>query len=148
MNKSIVLPVALVLLVIDYYIIKNAKKPKQLVEVEERYEKLRRYIKSNPNVSEKFKKLDHPIKITAWYKTKEVGYNVNKGSEIGLCIDGSANDIMNVLIHELAHSTVDEYSHNDNFWNNVKELTRLAIDAGVYEPIPNAKEFCGKKIRD
>lgn len=148
MNKSILIPVALVLLVIDYYIIKNTKKPPQLIEVEKRFEKLREYIRTNPNVPEKFKKLDRPIKITAWHRVKSVGYNVNKGSEIGLCIDGSPNDIMNVLLHELAHTVTVKYSHNENFWNHLKELTSVAVDAGVYQPITEVKDFCGKKIRD
>jgi len=147
MNAFVVV-IALCLLVIDYYIIKNTKKPPQLIEVEKRFEKLRTYIRSNSNIPEKFKQLDHPVKITAWHRVKKVGYNVNKGTEIGLCIDGSPNDIMNVLLHELAHTTTIKYSHNSDFWNNFRELTRIASDAGVYQPITELKDFCGKKIRD
>ena len=77
-----------------------------------------------------------------------VGYNMNKGDEIGLCIDGSVNEIMHVLIHELAHSTVKNYAHDKKYWNKYNELKNVAISIGIYEEIPEKSEFCGRHVQD
>jgi hypothetical protein len=77
-----------------------------------------------------------------------VGYNTNKGQEIAICVDGTSNEMFHVLIHELAHCTVDEYSHSSNFWDNYVELRDMCIEIGIYEKIPDKKTFCGQKIQD
>jgi uncharacterized SAM-binding protein YcdF (DUF218 family) len=81
-------------------------------------------------------------------KKHELGYNTNKGYEIGLCLDGTVNQIFHVLLHELAHSTVSEYEHSTNFWQNFKELRELATKIGIYEPVNSSEKFCGKYISD
>ena len=78
----------------------------------------------------------------------EIGYNVNKGNEIGLCLDGDANEVFHVLIHELAHTVTESYSHNKQFWKNFKILREHCIRKGIYEPIETHTDFCGKFIRD
>jgi hypothetical protein len=130
------------------FILGSIRDPPVFIEVKEKYRKLREYIATH-NVQPKFKVLTKQIVLIGYIKKKnELGYNTNKGYEIGLCLDGNANQVFHVLLHELAHSTVKEYSHNDNFWKNFKELRELAQSIGLYTPIPKSEAFCGKYIRD
>jgi hypothetical protein len=123
--------------------------PPELVEVKRRYKFLRDYIQHNDSVPSKFKVLVKPIVIVGYRNKKhDLGYNTNKGYEIGLCLDGTPNQIFHVLLHELSHSTVREYAHNSEFWANFKELRELSTKIGLYEPIPKSQPFCGKHIHD
>jgi hypothetical protein len=138
----------LVLILVDIYLIWNVREPKNLTGVKERYKVLRDYIKKNSdNVDEKFHILKTPVLI-AGKDAGELGYNSNKGYEIGLCLNGSTNDIFHVLLHELSHSTVEEYSHSEQFWKNFSELKDMCIGLGIYERIPERKAFCGQFIQD
>ena len=129
-------------------IVTARREPENFTEVRKRYEILRNYVKNNP-VPEKFKVLDHQILLIGYLKKKhELGYNTNKGYEIGLCLDGTVNQIFHVLLHELAHSTVSEYEHSTQFWQNFKELRELATQIGIYEPVNSSEKFCGKYISD
>jgi hypothetical protein len=133
----------LILLMVATFIVLTTKEPPELTEVKRRYAIL---IKNCP---EEFKILRKPIIITAFRKRfGEIGYNVNKGCEIGLCIDGTPNQIFHVLIHELAHSTVEVYSHDYEFWKNFEKLKQLCIDLDIYETIPDKTPFCGKTVHD
>ena len=85
--------------------------------------------------------------LTGTHAKGTVGYNVNKGSEILVCIDGEVNDMFHVLLHELAHSSVKEYDHSGAFWENYKELSDIAVKEGFYTPGVR-KEFCGQMISD
>jgi GMP synthase PP-ATPase subunit len=77
-----------------------------------------------------------------------VGYNVGKGYEIFICIKGGdTNDIMHVLLHELAHNTVSEYDHSSKFWSNLDEIKKVAKEIGIYKHTPN-KAFCDGIISD
>ena len=80
-----------------------------------------------------------------------IGYNVNKGYEIYICLDKgleSVDSAMNVLIHELAHVTVDEYDHSDAFWASFKDLKELCKALGIYKTLEGTPEYCGITIRD
>tara|TARA_B100000073_G_scaffold266710_1_gene226316 strand:+ start:133 stop:579 length:447 start_codon:yes stop_codon:yes gene_type:complete len=139
--------VALLLLIINILIFINTKEPKELTEVREKYQILREHLKKTDN--EKFTVLHDEIPITAHIRLRgAVGYNSNKGNEIGLCIDGDTNEIFHVLIHELAHCTVDEYTHSKEYWNNFKELRDICVKLGIYQEIPKRTEFCGKHVQD
>lgn len=86
--------------------------------------------------------------ITGRFSNGSPGENVNKGEEITVCIDGDdMNSMFHILIHEIAHSTVKEYDHSSEFWDNYKELTDIATREGFYTPGVN-KEYCGKMIHD
>ena len=135
------------LLLVDVYLIWNVREPKNLTEVKRRYKVLRDHINTDPSVPEKFQILKTPVLI-AGKETGELGYNSNKGYEIGLCLDGSPNDIFHVLLHELSHSTVEEYSHSEQFWKNFSELRSMCTGLGIYEKIPERKAFCGQFIQD
>tara|TARA_R110002153_G_scaffold71922_1_gene188707 strand:- start:547 stop:975 length:429 start_codon:yes stop_codon:yes gene_type:complete len=135
------------LIVINLLILKMTREPLVLVEVRQRYNKLRDHIVETNN--EKYMMLKKPVPLTGMQRMKEsVGYNTNKGAEIVVCLDGTTNDIFHVLIHELAHCTVKEYSHSKAFWKNYIELRDMCVKLGIYEIIPEKKEFCGQHIQD
>ena len=116
-----------ILVIVNIFLWYTIRREPVLEEVKERYHTLRAYKGSF---------------------VRGVGYNTNKGQEIGLCIDGKVNHVLHVLLHELAHCTVDEYSHSDDFWSNYEELRNEAIAIGVYDNIGTLTPFCGKQIVD
>jgi hypothetical protein len=138
---------AILLLIINSIIFINVKEPSNLTEVREKYRTLRDHLRETNN--EEFKILCKEIPITAHRRLNgSIGYNVSKGSDIGICIDGEPNEIFHVLLHELAHCTVDEYSHSKEFWNNFDKLRTICVSLGIYQEIPQRREFCGKHIQD
>lgn len=77
-----------------------------------------------------------------------IAFNVNKGYEIYICLDGrKINAAMYVLLHELAHITVEEYDHSERFWANFKKLREVATKIGVYTP-EDEMEYCGQTIKE
>jgi predicted metal-dependent hydrolase len=140
--------IALALLIlINLWILQKTREPQVLIEVKQKYKALREHLTSTKN--EKYSMLTTPVPITGMQRMKEsVGYNTNKGAEIVVCLDGDTNDIFHVLIHELAHCTVKEYSHSEKFWQNYIELRDICIQLGIYQQIPKKKEFCGQHIQD
>jgi len=136
-----------ILLVINLFIFFQTRQPQEFVEVKEKYQILRDHLKSTNN--EKFGMLVRPIPITGVKRMNgTVGYNVNKGADITLCLDGDSNMIFHVLIHELAHSTVTEFSHSKRFWKNFVELRGICESIGVYRRMPERTKFCGQHIQD
>ena len=138
---------AFLLIIINVIIYINTQEPQNLTKVREKYRTLREHLKSTNN--EEFKMLCKEIPITAHYRIGgAIGYNVNKGTSIGICINGEPNEIFHVLLHELAHCTVDEYSHSKEYWDNFDKLRNICISLGIYDKIPERKDFCGKQIQD
>tara|TARA_B100000287_G_scaffold284964_1_gene268591 strand:+ start:42 stop:473 length:432 start_codon:yes stop_codon:yes gene_type:complete len=139
---------ALILLIINILIFVNTKEPKELTEVREKYKILRKHLKETNN--EEFDMLYDEVPITAHYRISKgaIGYNSNKGREIGLCIDGNVNEIFHVLLHELAHGTVKEYSHSKEYWKKFKKLREISVELGIYQEIPKKTEFCNKYVQD
>ena len=114
-----------------------------LTEVKRRYAILRE------NLPRGMEELRDKTVITGFReKYGELGYNVNKGQEIGLCIDGEPNEVFHVLIHELAHTVTHSYTHNQKFWDNYHKLRDQCINLGIYKKIDKNTDFCGKYIRD
>lgn len=95
---------------------------------------------------ENYKKIKNHSIITGTYNG-DVGSNVNKGSEIYMCIDGVPNDQFHILLHELSHTMVKEYDHSGNFWEEYKKLKKIAVDKGYYKPT-DTKPYCGKTISE
>jgi len=119
------------------------REPPVFTEVKQLYARFRE------NLPPKYSMLKRQILLIGYLKKKkELGYNTNKGYEICLCLDGTANQVFHVLLHELAHSTVAEYDHNAEFWKNFKELRELATAQGLYTPIKESQSFCEKSIKD
>ena len=140
--------IVFVLIVLNVFLVFITRDPPVLREVKKRYNKLRDYIRKNhDSVPEKFWIIEKPVVIVG-RDAGDLGYNSNKGYEIGLCIDGSPNDVFHVLLHELSHSTVEEYSHSEKFWKNFEELRDLCANIWLYQRIPIQKEFCGQFIQD
>ena len=101
----------ILLLIINVLLFLYTREPQELTDVREKYRTLREHLKETNN--QKFEMLCKEIPITAHrYTNGYIGYNVSKGMGIGICIDGDPNEIFHVLLHELAHCTVDEYSHS------------------------------------
>ena len=137
----------ILLLLVNLILLQQTREPKELVEVKEKYRTLREHLQDTNQ--EKFKMLYRCIPITGMKRMNgSVGSNTNKGGEIVVCLDGNTNEIFHVLIHELAHCTVDEYSHYPEFWNNYIELRNICIHLGIYEQIPERTKFCGQHIQD
>lgn len=124
------------------------QEPPLLSEIKRRYDFLIESLK-------KSKQFDILVKnravITEKKKDKNdqtIAYNVNKGYEIYICLDGKKiNGAMYVLLHELAHITVEEYDHSEEFWTNFRKLREYATSIGVYTP-EREMEYCGEIIRD
>ena len=115
-----------------------------LTKVKEKYKVLRDELKHN----DQFPILRRETIITGLLTKGEVGYNVNKGYEIFICLDGTdENQVFDVLLHELAHTTVTEYKHSGNFWENLHKLKAVASRMGLYKGI-SRRPYCGKHISD
>ena len=137
----------IILILINLFILFQTREPSEFREVKEKYQILRDHLKETNN--EKFAVLVRPIPITGVKRMSgTVGYNVNKGADITLCLDGDTNEIMHVLIHELAHSTVPEWDHSTNFWKNYAELRDICESIGIYTRLPDKTKFCGQYIQD
>ncbi len=135
------------LLLLNLLILYTTREPQRLVDVKEKYRILREHLIETNN--EKFHMLKRCIPITGFLRMKgAVGYNTNKGGEIAVCLDGEVNEIFHVLIHELAHCTVTEYEHSDEYWNNYIELRNICLGLGIYDKIPVKTEFCGEHVQD
>lgn len=140
---------------ISLYVINyRTHEPVVLKEVKNRYDRLIQYIRDNKDkVDERFWVLEKEVLITGFVKktinkNSAIGYNINKGYEIGLCIDGDVNEVFHVLIHELAHSVTKSYSHDAEFWENFEKLKTLCHTCGVYTPLKGKSYICGKYIQD
>lgn len=130
----------------NVYVFTQTKEPEKVRRVREKYTLLREALVREGL----FPKLHKPMPLTMYYRTWDgaLGYNVNKGFELGVCIDGEVNEVFHVLLHELAHCTVDEFDHSVEYWNNYIELRDVALRLGIYEKIPEKTPFCGKEVQD
>ena len=135
------------LVILNAFILARMNVPEELTIVKQKYKALREHLVETKN--EKFRMLWREKPITGYLKMSDsVGWNTNKGQEIAICLDGTPNQIMHVLIHELAHCTVNEYSHSKEFWANYVELRNIAMKIGIYDRIPTREQFCGQRIQD
>lgn len=83
-------------------------------------------------------------------KTGYVGYSINKGSTIGICVYKNnkfenENEMMFVVLHELAHCMTLSYNHTKEFWNNFRFLLKEATRLNIYNNIDyykNSKNYC------
>ena len=130
------------LFVVCTLVVLTTREPKNFRTLKHKYVE---YIKDLP---EEFRELSKPSLLTGTTRKGHLGSNVNKGYEISICTQGDVNSMFHVLLHELAHCTVDEYKHSDEFWSKFDRLKSDAISRGFYQPIQGATEFCGKKIND
>jgi hypothetical protein len=141
----------ILLVVIVFTLCRFNNEPYCMLEVKKRYDTFLDYVNDTANkIPDKFKVLRRRILLSGYTRSMsgDLGWNSNKGDEISICIDGQPNQAFHILIHELAHSTVDEYNHSKEFWDNFEELRKLCEKIGIYTPIDNREKFCGRYIRD
>jgi WLM domain len=145
---------AMVLLIIIYF----NKPPPLLTALKERYERLLWILNTDPNLDPRWNPIKRRVIITAmneWNKSKgAIGFNVNKGYEIYICMDMDPsinpetriNTAMHVLIHELCHTSVTEYEHSSNFWKNFRDFKDYCSKKGLYT-LGNVGPYCGEDIK-
>jgi hypothetical protein len=138
--------IILLLITISYILFTNQEDP-LLTEIKRRYE-----ILLQSDLPDEFKILKTSRAIVTAKSIEEsdnnIAYNVNKGYEIHICLDGqNINGAMYVFLHELAHITVEEYDHSERYWANFKKLREYAASINIYTPEKNL-EYCGQKIND
>ena len=78
-----------------------------------------------------------------------IGYTINKGDKIGLCIDDDENTLFFVVLHELAHVITRSYGHDDKFWKNFEFLIKQAVKLNIYDYQNYNKtsiNYCNKDI--
>ena len=136
--------------------VNNTRQQNPLMdELYRRYDILLNHLRNTAHVDSRFSRLRKRCILTGISGSRmnrgTIGYNVNKGYEIYICLDKgleSVDSAMNVLIHELAHVTVDEYDHSDAFWASFKDLKELCKALGIYKTLEGTPEYCGITIRD
>lgn len=122
------------------------QEPPLLTEIKKRYDFLLESLKE----SKQFEILVNNRAIISEKNTQDdsIAYNVNKGYEIHICLDkNNINGAMYVLLHELAHITVKEFDHTEQFWTNFRKLREIASRIGIYTPEKEI-EYCGEIIHD
>lgn len=136
-------PLILILLILAVAAIFTTRRDDRLERLREKYTAFKKIL------PEKYAAIKNKNTIiTGTTRKGSPGENVNKGDEIIVCMDGNDdNALFHILIHEIAHSSVNEYDHSSDYWENYKELTELAAQAGLYVPGVD-KEYCGKRVRD
>lgn len=144
MNKILIIILLLVVILLMFFSNENPL----LSEIKRRYEFLIEKLKE----SKQFEVLIKNRAVISEKKRSDtdqtIAFNVNKGYEIHICLDGrKINGAMYVLLHELAHITVEEYDHTEQFWTNFRKLREYASLIGVYTPEKEI-EYCGEIIRD
>ena len=132
------------LVILNAFILAQTNVPEELTIVKQKYKTLREHLVETKN--EKFRMLWREKPITGYLKMSDsVGWNTNKGQEIAICLDGTPNQIMHVLIHELAHCTVNEYSHSKEFG---RTTSSSEISPCRSEFTIAYLRFCGQRIQD
>lgn len=135
--------VILLLIVVIYILLTNTEDP-LLTEIKRRYDYFLNHL---PPGQFDILKQNRAI-ISVKERGGDIAFNVNKGYEIYMCLDGKKiNPAMYILLHELAHITVEEYDHSERFWSNFRKLREIASDMGVYTP-EHEMEYCGQTIKD
>lgn len=135
--------VIFLLVVVIYILLTNTEDP-LLTEIKKRYDY---FLKNLPDGQFDILKQNRAI-ISEKGKDGDIAFNVNKGYEIYICLDEyKINAAMYILLHELAHTTVEEYNHSEKFWSNFRKLREIASNIGVYTP-EQEMEYCGQIIKD
>ena len=100
---------------------------------------------------------DNIVENSPYRDTNDTSYTVDKGSILALCIrnnpDGSLvelNTMMFVVLHELAHTAINDTSHTPEFWKAFSFILEEAISmGGVYHSVDYSKHptfYCNMTI--
>jgi len=113
-------------------------------------DKINILIKSLSTSDERRKLLESKnIKLQERDTDKHIGYTINKGDKIGLCIDDNENTLFFIVLHELAHVITKSYGHDDIFWKNFEFLIKQSIKINIYNYKnynKNSTNYCDKEI--
>ena len=93
--------------------------------------------------------LNKQIQLQERSTNNDIGYTINKGENIGLCIENDINTLMFICIHELAHVCTKSVGHTKQFWKNFRYILEKAIKINVYDYKNyniDPKIFCKTKI--
>jgi hypothetical protein len=86
---------------------------------------------------------------------KDTSFTINKGDIMAICIRSKIdktnkihkfNVIFFVVLHEIAHLSLDAFDHPTEFWVNFKFILMEAEDLGIYTSpdfFNNSIEYCG-----
>jgi len=125
----------------------DVKKANKLANLDEKVKKL---ISSLSDDDERKKLLQAaPLNFQERQDSKDIGYTINKGDKIGLCIGDDDNALFFVTLHELSHIVTKEYGHPKEFWNNFEFLIKKAVEADLYkykDYNENPINYCNTKI--
>jgi hypothetical protein len=74
----------------------------------------------------------------------EIAYTMNKGHSLHICIaaDGvlqNMEDIMFVMLHEIAHLATNEKGHPRGYWVCFRFILENAVKANIYKPTDYSK---------
>lgn len=86
--------------------------------------------------------------------SSDTSYTIMKGKELHVCLREKTppyrlhniNDMMFVILHEIAHMGNDTWGHDDRFWSVFKFVLHEAKLAGIHDPIDyrlNPITYCG-----
>lgn len=89
--------------------------------------------------------------------SKYTSYSVNKGEKIVFCIRHKdkneslvdLNTMMFVALHEMAHLESKTIGHNKEFWDNMTEILKAAIELGIYTYVDYKEmpvKYCGIQV--
>ena len=144
MNKILLI----VLLIVLVVLLLVSNEDPLLSEIKRRYEFLIEKLKETNQFEILIKNRAVISEKTKTATDNTIAFNVNKGYEIHICLDGrKINGAMYVLLHELAHITVEEYDHTEQFWTNFRKLREYASLIGIYTP-EREIEYCGEIMKD
>ena len=140
--------IGILLLIVTFILVIYTSRSKKLIDINKQCDAFIQYIKKKNNKSLE-RILNTPFKIeqiNRWYEF--VGVTLDGGKEVAICTEGEMNDMMHVVIHELAHVARNDIEHDKAYWDVQKTLTNYAIEGGFYNTIDSNKKFCGKVIGD
>lgn len=141
--------IGIILIVLALLLSIRTSRSKKLIAINDKCNAFIKYVKDNDKGKELSRIYKTPFKIEAlnqWYEY--IGVTLDGGKEVAVCTEGELNDMMHVVIHELAHVQRNDIEHDDKFWNVQAKLQQYAIEGGFYSPITGTKKFCGKTIGD
>ncbi len=131
---------------------KYLKTPNQIVLIKPEYRD--RVIKIAKSIRSNYKTANLEENIPE-RSGGDTSYVIDKGDVFAMClrdptknnkIDEKMNDLIFVLLHEIAHLGTDSWGHDESFWNNFKFILQEAVEAGIYKSVNYKKvgsPYCG-----
>ena len=128
-----------------YRVLKNDKPEEALLYLEDLIKELEKFIEyltinkilSEPKTVLLNKKIKNLVLGERPIHEKEVGYTVNKGKEIRVCLRDEMGNfiekdtVLFIILHELAHIITYSYGHTDEFWENYNHIEKHAKLYGI-----------------